>query len=529
MDSVAKKKKKHSFISLLLYSALTGLVVGLVLYGFKRASVWLVEKMLYIYEYVQNHLLLIPLLFAGLILMALTVSYIIKKEPNAGSGAIPRAEGFLRGLISFQWFKTTVATILSSFLVFFGGLPYGIEGPSVITGTSVAGGVKSLTKADDSLNRYILTSGASAGFAIASGSALAGVVFSLEEMHKRFSFLLLMVSMTGAVFASLTIKLLDNLFNTGSIFFPIGYVETLPLNHLWLTVILGIVAGAAASLYNIILEKVGHFSDGKLKHVSQKIKLIINFVLVGIAGLIVIETLGNGHELIIESMSRHYLWTSLLVFLILKVILITVSIGSGVTGGLFVPSLVVGALIGALINELLIGFGFPGDYTKIIILLSMGAFFATTISAPITTVVFMIEATLDPTNVLAMIMTILVSMAIAHILKVESINDIVLNRMLKKKNSGKEYYIYELTGQVIPNSFVDQETVRDILWPASTIITTMRRIGDNNHHRMVKNGDKKLKAHDVVVIQAQTYDLNQTIDELYALMGEQNFTIKLLH
>ncbi|CCV63971.1 Chloride ion channel protein, voltage-gated [Alteracholeplasma palmae J233] len=529
MGKIRKIKSKLSVFFMIFYGVLTGMIAGLFLYGFKQLAALVLKQTVSIFEYVKVHPWYIPLLFIGLAILAYLVALIIKKEPNAGGGAIARTEGFLRGLITFKWLRTTLATLVSSLLVFFGGLPYGIEGSSVIMGTTISGGVSKLGQADPSLERYILTSGASAGFAVATGSPLAGIVFSLEEMHKKFSFLLLIVSMAGASAAALTIKVMDHIFNTSNVFFPIGKVEPLPLSLMWLTIIIGIIAGLVATGFNKFLEKMNHYIDTKLKKVTQFIRILVNFLLVGIAGLFLVEILGNGHHLLIEAMERKFAWTTLLVLLIVKIILISVSVGSGVTGGLFVPSLVIGGLTGALINELFISLGVDANYTKIIIILAMGAFFGTSIHAPITTIVFMIEATQDPYNVLAMVLVLLVAMVTAHAFKNESNNDTVLERILRKQDKGKTANIYELVGKIQEGAFVVNKPTRDILWPANSLITTIKRENDPKGHRMVKGGDKLLKSLDTIVFQVQSYDLEKTKTEFTALIGNQELISKQLH
>ena len=76
--------------------------------------------------------------------------------------------------------------IVNSYIAFFTGLPLGNEGPSVLIGTALGRGTNNLFNRTPAWDRYVMTGGAAAGFAVATGAPATGIIFALEEVHKRF-------------------------------------------------------------------------------------------------------------------------------------------------------------------------------------------------------------------------------------------------------------------------------------------------------------------------------------------------------
>ena len=521
------RNKKH-LLKMTFIGMIAGISTGLVLYLFKYLTMILVNQMTKIYLYVSSHPWYIPIFFLGLAVLSLLIYWLVKSEKHAQGGAISRAMGILRGLITFKWLRVMIITFFSSLIGFFAGLPVGVEGPSVMIGTALGEGTHALTKSDPATKRYIQTSGASAGFAIATGSLLAGMVYGVEEMHKKFSFTIFISSMIGALFATITARTLDLLFGRGEIFFPIGIVEQLPAKYMWVMIIVGILAGVMAALFNKLVLVSGNFVRTRLKKVPLYLKILINLGLVGSIGLLVIQTVGSGHDLIVELTELKYSWYMVLLFLILKLITITVTTNSGTTGGLFVPVLVIGALAGALLNQVFLELGMSFSYSKIIIVATMCAFFGSSMQAPLTTLVFIIEGTLDVNNIVALVIAMATSLIVSYILSTGSLNEVVLNNILRKQNDGKEALTYEIEAKIQNKAFADGFQVRDLLLPANCTITTIKKEKTDTVSKLIKGGDKLLRAEDYVVFQVQTYDIEETKQELEAIIGKQKLKISRL-
>ncbi|NLK12856.1 MAG: hypothetical protein GX312_04595, partial [Candidatus Phytoplasma sp.] len=266
----------------------------------------------------------------------------------------------------------------------------------------------------------------------------------------------------------------------------------------------------------------------RLKKVPLYLKILINLGLVGSIGLLVIQTVGSGHDLIVELTELKYSWYMVLLFLILKLITITVTTNSGTTGGLFVPVLVIGALAGALLNQVFLELGMSFSYSKIIIVATMCAFFGSSMQAPLTTLVFIIEGTLDVNNIVALVIAMATSLIVSYILSTGSLNEVVLSNILRKQNDGKEALTYEIEAKIQNKAFADGFQVRDLLLPANCTITTIKKEKTDTVSKLIKGGDKLLRAEDYVVFQVQTYDIEETKQELEAIIGKQKLKISRL-
>ena len=159
----------------------------MVIFGFKYIAKMIEHYSKTIYELAKKSFVYIILVFVSLILLSLIMYFVHKKIPETKGGGIPKSEGVLRGTLKFRSFLTLIGTFFGSMISYMAGVPVGTEGPSVLIGTSVGDLCNKATKKDKALGRYIDTGGAAAGFAVATGAPLSGILFALEEIHKRFT------------------------------------------------------------------------------------------------------------------------------------------------------------------------------------------------------------------------------------------------------------------------------------------------------------------------------------------------------
>ena len=177
--------------------------------------------------------------FVILAFLAVLVAKLVDYEPLISGSGIPQLEGEMTGKLDQVWWKVLPAKFAGGFLCLLGGLSLGREGPSIQLGAMVGKGVSKGLDRGKTEEKFLLTCGASAGLSAAFHAPLAGVMFSLEEVHKNFSVSVLVSVMS----ASLTADFLSSAVLGVDSVFQFDIVRELPQEYYWLIILLGIVLG----------------------------------------------------------------------------------------------------------------------------------------------------------------------------------------------------------------------------------------------------------------------------------------------
>ena len=192
----------HSFRLKLVFEAIgVGIFAGLliVLYRFAlEKTMVLLHK---IYEILTQRPYLTPVWVGVILLIGIVVGIITKAEPMVSGSGIPQVEGVLLRKLKMTWWKVILGKFFGGVLAIGSGLSLGREGPSVQLGAAVGQGFSKIFKRVKLEEKFLITSGASAGLAAAFNAPLAGVMFALEEVHKNFSPLVLLSSLAAALSA----------------------------------------------------------------------------------------------------------------------------------------------------------------------------------------------------------------------------------------------------------------------------------------------------------------------------------------
>lgn len=512
----------NTFLPIFVYAPLTGIVSGAAVFSFKYSADFVADSSFIIYSFISKHLVFLPLFILGLLMLSAAITALVKYNPDIKGGGIPRSEGLLRGLLTFKWLRTFLGTFFASLLGFFSGLPLGTEGPAVMLGTSLGEGVRKVTKGRPGLSRYLMTGGAGAGFAVATGAPLAGIVFILEEIHKRFSFFILMTAASSVLSAYLTASLLCNLTGMEMGLFPLSSFPALSIADIWMPLAVGAAAGLTAVLFNKSMELVDRLYGIKLKNLPRFVKIAAAVLLTGMVGLFLPGLTGTGHGVIETLLTNGIAIRIIFLLFAAKIITVILSANSGATGGLFVPVLAIGALLGGVLNYI---FGTTGSpYAAFVICLAVSAFLGAVMNAPVTAVVFILEATGQYTGTLFYITAVFIAMAVASAFNTDSLNDTLLKKLLRQRYDGKKASFVLLEGIVTQNAFAVDKRAKDILWPANCLVRTLLRVNKPmSAATMVKGGEKTFHAGDKLLMQAQTYDVNALKKELEGLLGKQDF------
>mgnify|MGYP001088910215 FL=1 len=391
--------------------------------------------------------------FCVVILVGIIVGIMVKKEPMISGSGIPQLEGILGKKIKINWLKVLFYKFFGGILSLSAGLSVGREGPSVQMGGAVGEGFSKVFKRINIEEKFLITSGASAGLSAAFNAPLSGVIFALEEVHKNFSPLVLLSAMASSLAADFVCKQFLGLEPAMSF----KNVDVFPLKYYWLLLIMGVFVGISGMIFNKGLLKSQDIY-GKLKKVPVEIKVAIPFLCAAVVGIMSPILLGGGHDLIISLVNEGFTLKILIIFLLIKFIFTFVSFGSGAPGGIFFPLLVLGALVGNIFGVIVCSaFGLPSEYIVNFIILAMAGHFAAIVKAPITGIILITEMTGSFEHMLALAFVVIISYLTADILKSEPIYESLLERVLK--NNKREAVLQKGNKTLIEVAVLDRKSV----------------------------------------------------------------------
>lgn len=381
--------------------------VGFIASGFALAADWAQKTFdAIVGTYHWAPLVVSPLLFG--IIAWLTQKFF----PSVPGSGIPQAIAarILRDRASREYLLGAQVIIGKIFLTILGilaGASIGREGPTVQVGAAIMmlcarfGGL--------SAERGIVLAGASAGVAAAFNTPLAGIVFAIEEMARAFEQRNSSIVLAAIVFSGAAAMSISGNYNY------FGYTNAeLTVAGNWLAILL---AGVSGGLLGSVFCKMVVGGGKHLREMYNGFGSKNPVIFAGICGIVIAvigfmthdSTYGTGYT--VGYSLLHSTMTPLWWQIPAKMLTTAVSAVSGITGGVFAPSLSIGATIGGELSKLL-----PHTSTQGIILLSMAAYFAAVTQAPITAFVIVLEITGNATAAVPLIAAALIAAAIARML-----------------------------------------------------------------------------------------------------------------
>ena len=535
------KKQSHRInpiVSALIYSALTGIVVGTCIVFFKFCASHVIHASTAVYELLRENPIFIAAAFGVLLVSTVIYVAVYNFHSNLRGGGIPTSIGILRGLIPFRWIYNVCGVFGMSMLTFFLGVPLGTEGPSVQIGTALGRGVTRIgsriaKKRHAAWDRYMMTAGACAGFCTATDAPISGMMFAIEEAHQRVSPLMILVPTVSVTAAKITSALLSPLLGVPTYLFAPMRLIALKTNELWLALLIAAAVGLFAVLflkYYTILRKLWlsftAWRSRKCRSTAAKIvfeglPILVVLLLTLITGLISEVNLSSGHHLIEELMHGHLAWFLLFAYVAVRMTVMILANSTGITGGMFLPIMALGAMISSIIGGFLITrTPLTSGYYPVVVVLGITACIASMMKMPLTAIVFSIEALSAHENIVPVLLVSVLSYFITELFGVESINEIVLEHRLESMREGKESVTVDKTVIVGEDTFAVGKLVRDIFWPANLFVLSVKHPADSRAE-MDERGDKTLRAGDILHVRYETYDPVETELELCAIVGDQ--------
>lgn len=528
MQMKDKKTLTHTFLELVAVGGVTGVVAGTIVTVFNILVHEGEHISRNVYAYVRENPQVLPLLFLALICLGLMLGVAVNISSTIRGCGIPQTEGATRGLVRFTWWRDLIAMFSSSLLSIFMGLSIGAEGPSVFIGATAGDGVSTLLRRNEMIRKYQITGGACTGLAVASNAPLTGIAFAFEEAHKRFTPEVFICSFSSVIFGVVTRSLIYGLLGreVQSSFASYQFHE-LPIQYYGVVMLSGLIC----ALLGVVFLKACLFSrktftkiECKDKRVTYAVRVMIAVLLGGIVSLIATGVMGGGHELI-ESLGTFggvlepttelsfglTLGWTLCIILILKSLITTVNVGSGVPCGIFIPIIAIGACLGGLLNILWTGLT-PDmkPYCDLLVMICMAAFFTTVVRAPITAIIMICELTGSFAPLLPVIIAVAISYIVGEISRMEGIYEILLEEYERETGIHERAVREVYTFTVAKGAMAVGRDVRDILWPGNARVTAIER----GEEHILPDGDTNIHVGDVLTVVCKTEEHAKIKDEL---------------
>ncbi len=319
--------------------------------------------------------------------------------------------------------RVAFVKIIASAVCIGSGGSVGREGPIVQIGSSIGSSIAQLFKSSGPQHRTMVGCGAAAGIAATFNAPIAGVLFALEVLLGDFG----LAAFSPVVLSSVMATTISRHYFGD---FPAFVIPSYELASLWEFAIypfLGLLAGLLAILFIVVLYKSEDLWDA-IK-IPEWIKPALGGILLGLVLLKWPQVFGVGYGAINESLLNEMSGLLLFTLIFAKIGATSITLGTGGSGGIFAPSLFIGAMAGGffgwVVNILFPGItASPAAYA----LVGMGALVAGTTHAPITAILIIFEMTGNYKIILPMMITCILSTLVAISLKKGSIYTIKLLR-----------------------------------------------------------------------------------------------------
>lgn len=319
--------------------------------------------------------------------------------------------------------RVALVKILASAICIGSGGSSGREGPMVQIGSSIGSTIGQFFKVTMMEQRTMVGCGAAAGIAATFNAPIAGVLFALEIIIGDFG----LASFSPVVLSSVTATAISRYYFGDLPAFIIPQYELASLWEFTIYPFLGVTCGLAALLFVVVLYKAEDtFEAMKL---PEWVKPALGGFLLGLIVLKFPQAFGVGYGAMNMALHNEIAGWMLLTLVFVKVAATSCTLGSGGSGGIFAPSLFIGAMSGGFFgwaagNIMPTITASPAAYA----LVGMGGVVAGATHAPITAILIIFEMTGDYKIILPMMITCIVSTTVAQGLKAGSIYTIKLRR-----------------------------------------------------------------------------------------------------
>jgi H+/Cl- antiporter ClcA/CBS domain-containing protein len=352
--------------------------------------------------------------------------------------------------------KVAVLKPLSSAIVIGSGGPFGAEGPIIMTGGAAASLLAQAFHLSSTERKALLVAGACAGMTAVFGTPLAAVLMAVElllfELRPR--------SLLPVALACAVAGFLRPVWAEAGALFPMTTPAPTAI-ALVSCVAAGLAAGLLSSAMTLALYRI---EDGFAKlPVHWMWWPMLGGLIVGIGGWLEPRALGVGYDVIGDLLANHLVLSTVVALLLVKAFIWAIALGSGTSGGVLAPLLMIGAGLGCVLGPWL-----PGGDPRLWALVCMAATLGGTMRAPLTAIVFAFGLTHDANAFLPTLLGCTVAYGFSVIVMPRSI--------LTEKIARRGHHVYREYGvDPLERQYVDEVMTREVIAiPAQLPVSTVR-------------------------------------------------------
>jgi CIC family chloride channel protein len=367
---------------------------------------------------------------AGGLVVGPLVYFFAREAKGHGVPEVMEAVALKGGVIRKR--VVVVKSLASAISISTGG-SVGREGPIVQIGSAIGSTLGQMLKVSQDRMRTLVGCGAAAGIAATFNAPIAGSMFALEVILGDFG----LATFSPIVISSVVATAVSRAF-LGDV--PAFIVPNYELVSAWeFPMYMGL--GLFCAMVGVLFIKILYLTEDLFDDFKfpEYLKAIIGGLILGGAGLYFPEILGVGYGAIDMALMQKLAWWVLLLLIIIKILATSITIGSGGSGGIFAPSLFLGAMaggfFGAVVHQLFPTVtASPGAYS----IVGMGAVVSATTHGPLAAMLILFEMTGSYKIILPLMLSCILATIFAGMLKKDSIYTLKLARRGVNIREGKE-------------------------------------------------------------------------------------------
>ncbi len=313
----------------------------------------------------------------------------------------------------------------------------GIEGPIAIIGGTIGSGTGQLFRASGSRMKLLIAAGSAGAIAATFNAPIAGVMFAIEIVllgnYEISSFAAIVISSGMATVVS-------RAFYGSSPAFRVPEYQLRSMAEIPLYMIFGVLMGFLAVLYIRVFH--GIKDEFEKLGINPQLKPVLGAFIIGSFGIFLPQIMGNGYDIIGLALIGKIIFPIVAILIFLKLLATAVTIGSGGAGGVFAPSLFIGAMAGEsygyVVHWLFPAYtASPGAYATV----GIGSFLAAATHAPLTGIFLLFEMTGNYKIIIPLMFSSIIGTLIAKKVYPDSIDTVDITKKGIKIHMGREVAI----------------------------------------------------------------------------------------